>query len=189
MSTKRLAAVAVTAMACFFASSTMAAVPSPATMPSPAPRLVPSGHLNLSAVDVPEAHMSRAAATDMLLTLAWSLRGIAYRWGGHSPSTGFDCSGLVRYVYRHALGVDLPHRARLQYDHGKRIARNELEPGDLVFFRTHGRSISHVGIYLDHGRFLNAPTSGEVVKVSSLDNPYWSRHYAGARRLHDLVQS
>ncbi len=189
MGSRRLAAVAATAIACVLAASpAMAAVPAAATMPSPAPRLMPAERMDLSTRSAPDVRMSRAAVADMLLTLAWNLRGIPYRWGGHDPDRGFDCSGLVRYVFEHALGVLLPHRARLQFDRGRQVPRDQLEPGDLVFFRTNGRSITHVGIYIDHGRFLNAPNSGEVVQVDSLHNPYWSSHFAGARRLVEVAR-
>lgn len=133
--------------------------------------------------------LSRTAARDMLLTLAYSLRDIRYTYGGHAPNTGFDCSGLVRYVFRHALGVVLPHRAHLQFSRGESVDRSHLEPGDLVFFRTHGRRITHVGIYLDDGRFIHAPRTGKNIRVDRLSNPYWKRHYAGARRVDDLAQS
>lgn len=189
MGSRRLTYAAVVAMTCLFSATTMAAVPEPVSMPSPTPALMSAGRMVLTAEKVSvTSHMSRAAAVDMLLTLAWTLRDIRYTWGGHAPSTGFDCSGLVRYVYRHALGVDLPHRARAQYKMGKSVARNDLEPGDLVFFRTEGRSVSHVGIYLDNGRFIDAPSSGEVVQVDSLNNPYWSSHYVGARRFRHIVK-
>lgn len=174
--------------ACLFAATATAAVPEPVSMPSPTPALVSSGRMKLAAEAAsPAPRMSRAAAVDMLLTLAWTLRDIRYRYGGHTPDTGFDCSGLVRYVYRHALGLVLPHRARLQYKMGRHVARDQLQPGDLVFFRTDGRHVSHVGIYLDHGRFIDAPSAGQVVQVDSLDNPYWSDHYVGAKRLQDIA--
>lgn len=189
MVSRRLTSAAAAAAACLFATTTLAAVPAPTAMPSPTPALMSSGRMALTATEASTTpKMSRAAAVDMLLTMAWTMRDIPYRWGGHAPSTGFDCSGLVRYVYRHALGLDLPHRARLQYRMGEHVARGDLKPGDLVFFRTEGSHVSHVGIYLDNGRFLDAPSSGEVVQVDNLDNPYWSRHYVGARRLGDIVK-
>ncbi len=186
MGSRRLLQVAVTMVACLFAASAFAAAPAPKSAPAPASHRAPDDSAGSSVSD--NARMSRAAATDMLLTLAWSLRGTVYHYGGHTPERGFDCSGLVRYVFRHALGIALPHRARAQFDHGEHVARDQLKPGDLVFFRTHGRRISHVGIYLDDGRFLDAPRTGEVVRVDRLDNPYWSRRYAGARRIPDLAQ-
>lgn len=189
MVSRRLILAAATTVACLFATTALAAVPAPTAMPSPTPALMSSGRMALTATEASTTpKMSRAAAVDMLLTMAWTMRDIPYRWGGHAPSTGFDCSGLVRYVYEHALGLDLPHRARSQYRMGEHVARSDLKPGDLVFFRTEGSHVSHVGIYLDNGRFLDAPSSGKVVQVDNLDNPYWSRHYVGARRLGDIVK-
>lgn len=188
MGLRRLTLPCLPLLALFFAGTCAAAIPLPAFLPAPTPMLQSKARQHLATESPsPKLHLGTAAARDMLLTLAYSLRDTPYRWGGHTPSSGFDCSGLVRYVFRRALGVDLPHRARLQYDKGKAVKRSQLEPGDLVFFHTEGSRISHVGIYLDDGRFLHAPRSGEDVRVSRLDNPYWKRHYAGARRLAVLA--
>jgi hypothetical protein len=104
--------------------------------------------------------------------------GVRYRSGGSSPSTGFDCSGLVAYVFAQ-LGVHLPHNAAAQYGRGRPVAREELEPGDLVFFA----SLSHVGIYIGSGQFVHAPHSGTVVKISSLTDSWYRTTFAGSRRL------
>ena len=100
--------------------------------------------------------------------------GIPYSWGGSSPSTGFDCSGLVRFVYGH-FGIRLPHSSYADLSHGRRISRRSLRPGDLVFFYGAG----HVGIYVGRGRFLDAPHSGARVRISSMGQ--YSGYY-GARR-------
>lgn len=173
-----------------FAGVCAAAVPAPSSLPSPAPAMASYARLSLDAgkaEQMPE--LSQTAARDMLLTLAYSLRDIRYRYGGHAPNTGFDCSGLVRYVFRNALGIVLPRQAHLQFSSGETVDRSHLEPGDLVFFRTQGRRITHVGIYLDDGRFIHAPRTGETIRVDRLNNPYWKQHYAGARRVGDLAQS
>jgi len=102
--------------------------------------------------------------------------GIRYSWGGTSPRTGFDCSGLVRFVYRR-FGVRLPHSSWADLSRGRRVARRFLRPGDLVFFY----GASHVGIYVGHGRFIDAPHSGARVQVSTMGA--YSGYY-GARRLH-----
>jgi peptidoglycan DL-endopeptidase CwlO len=99
--------------------------------------------------------------------------GIPYRWGGASPSTGFDCSGLVRFVYGH-FGIALPHSSWGDLARGRRIARGSLRPGDLVFFY----GASHVGIYVGGGRYLNAPHTGARVRISTMG---YSGYY-GARR-------
>jgi cell wall-associated NlpC family hydrolase len=107
--------------------------------------------------------------------IANHLTGVPYRWGGSSPQSGFDCSGLVQYVYG-KLGVRLPHYAAAQYGAGRRVPRGSLRPGDLVFFS----GLGHVGIYAGRDRFIHAPQSGTTVRWSRLS----SRHsYYGAVRL------
>ena len=129
----------------------------------------------------PGPDMSDRAA--LLVEHALALVGVKYRWGGNSPATGLDCSGLVRYVFRDALGEDLPRRAIEISRLGERIGRQELQPGDLIFFRTLRRTISHVGIYLGDGQFIHAPARGQLVRVESLDVPYWGSRYSEARRI------
>ena len=102
--------------------------------------------------------------------------GVPYRWGGASPS-GFDCSGLVMYVFAQ-VGVSLPHSSYAQYGMGVPVARSQLQPGDLVFFD----GLGHVGIYVGGGSFIHAPHTGDVVKISSLTGWYASE-YVGARRV------
>ncbi len=118
----------------------------------------------------------------LVLNLANRLRDIRYKRGGREPSTGFDCSGFVRYVFRQGIGADLPNTSAAQFSAGQKIARNDLRSGDLVFFRTAGKRISHVGIYVGDGEFIHAPSSGKRVSVSRLAEPYWSHHFAGAKR-------
>ena len=130
----------------------------------------------------------------LLTALANQFKDIRYKRGGRKPSTGFDCSGFVRYVFQLGVGVELPNTSAMQYNSGQEVARNDLRSGDLVFFRTRGKRISHVGIYLEDGRFIHAPSSGKRVSVSSLSEPYWSHRYAGGRRpevlaRHDLKVS
>ncbi|HEY7794934.1 MAG TPA: C40 family peptidase [Gaiellaceae bacterium] len=107
--------------------------------------------------------------------IANRLTGTPYRWGGSSPQSGFDCSGLVQYVYG-KLGIDLPHYAAGQFGHGRRVARGSLRPGDLVFFS----GLGHVGIYAGRDRFIHAPQSGTTVRWSRLSS---RRSYYGAVRL------
>lgn len=122
-----------------------------------------------------------------LSQFAMQLLDIRYRRGGQTPKTGFDCSGFVHYVFAQVFGVDLPQNSAGQYQVGKQIARNDMKVGDLVFFKTHGKRISHVGIYLGEGRFIHSPTTGERVRVSNLAENYWSRRFAGARRPNTLI--
>jgi cell wall-associated NlpC family hydrolase len=100
--------------------------------------------------------------------------GVPYSWGGSTPRTGFDCSGLVRYVYGH-FGIRLPHSSWADLSHGHRVGRRWLRPGDLVFFYDAG----HVGIYVGHNRFIDAPHSGLRVRISTMHA--YSGYY-GARR-------
>ena len=144
-----------------------------------------------TALIISDAHaLSAAAAGDPRQTLvdfAMQLRDIRYRRGGRMPATGFDCSGFVHYVFAGALGIDLPENSASQFDAGMKIARNEMKTGDLVFFHIRGKRISHVGIYLGEGRFIHSPTTGQRVRVDHLDDAYWARHFAGAKRLDALT--
>jgi cell wall-associated NlpC family hydrolase len=145
---------------------------------------------------LPKPSAAPAAATDqttfspvqLLTRLADGLRNIRYKRGGRSPTTGFDCSGFVRYVFRQGIGAELPNTSSAQFHTGLAVARDELRGGDLVFFRTRGKRVSHVGIYLGEGRFIHAPSSGKTVSISSLTEHYWSRRFAGARRPDVLVE-
>jgi cell wall-associated NlpC family hydrolase len=116
-----------------------------------------------------------------LADFAMKLRDIRYVRGGHEPSTGFDCSGFVHYVFREMFGLVLPYDAPSQFRDGKYVARNQMQTGDLVFFHE-GKRISHVGIYLDEGRFIHSPRPGKRVRVDNLDSTYWAKRFAGAKR-------
>jgi cell wall-associated NlpC family hydrolase len=109
--------------------------------------------------------------------IAMQYLGIPYQWGGSSPSTGFDCSGFVMFVYAQ-VGVSLPHNAAAQYGYGSSVSRSQLAPGDLVFFN----GLGHVGIYIGGNQFIHSPHTGDVVKISSLTGWYASTFY-GAKRL------
>ena len=107
--------------------------------------------------------------------------GTPYRWGGESTTRGFDCSGLTQHAYQ-AANLDLPRTSYQQYRATDRVAREDLAPGDLVFFSVSGGRVDHVGIYVGGGRFIHAPSSGKTVSFARLDQGYWSRRYAGAGR-------
>jgi len=109
--------------------------------------------------------------------------GTPYRAGGLSPRTGFDCSGLVAYVYREGAGLALPRNTLDLSQIGEPIGRAALRPGDLVFYNTQRREYSHVGIYLGEDRFIHAPSSNGEVRVENLRAAYWVRRYSGARRI------
>ncbi|OIO09648.1 MAG: hypothetical protein AUJ52_05980, partial [Elusimicrobia bacterium CG1_02_63_36] len=110
---------------------------------------------------------------------ARSQSGVRYRFGGRSPDLGFDCSGLAWWSHRQA-GIPIPPTTRTQYRSGRRIQADALQPGDLVFFATVKRSVSHVGVYQGHGKFIHAPTSGKGVRAGDMSNPYWKKRYLGA---------
>lgn len=129
-----------------------------------------------------ETPAARPDPGHLLIALAKDLRNIRYRRGGSSPKTGFDCSGFVRYVFQHALGIELPAGSAAQFRVGDKIDRSQMQAGDLVFFRIAGKRISHVGIYVAEGRFIHAPSAGKVVRVDSLEENYWARRFAGAKR-------
>ncbi len=124
---------------------------------------------------------SHTAANDVLFR-AIGLVGTPYRHGGNTPEGGFDCSGLVGYVFREAAGVGLPRTTQGLSQHAvPRVDRKHLRPGDLVFFGT--RRVSHVGIYVGEGRFVHAPSHGGTVRMDALDGPYWRDQYLQARRI------
>ena len=122
-------------------------------------------------------------AANAVLMRAISLVGTPYRYGGNTPAGGFDCSGLVNYVYRDMLDLRLPRTSRdLAAVQGPRLDPERLAPADLVFFGGND-NVSHVGIYVGEGRFVHAPSSGGTVRLDHLDGPYWRDHYSGARRV------
>jgi len=117
-----------------------------------------------------------------LLQAAQSQIGAPYRYGGAGPDA-FDCSGLVTFAHRR-IGVAVPRTAAQQFAAATPVKRNELRPGDLVFFRLESRNISHVGIYAGENRFVHAPQSGGNVRMASLDEDHFMRSFAGAGRLY-----
>ncbi|WP_114810748.1 C40 family peptidase [Paraburkholderia kururiensis] len=114
---------------------------------------------------------------------AMSLVGVPYRWGGNTPDSGFDCSGLVHYVIARAASVNLPRTTAEMSGRGESIEPDEIAPGDLIFFNTTGRPHSHVGIYVGKLRFVNAPSTGGTVRLDYLTNPYWAKRFDGIRRV------
>ncbi|WP_186764542.1 C40 family peptidase [Stenotrophomonas maltophilia] len=144
-----------------------------APRPAPPP---PTANWPKTVPDNPEAANS-------VLMRAISLVGTPYRYGGNTPDSGFDCSGLVAYVYREMLDLKLPRTSRdLAAVQGPKIDPQRLATGDLVFFGSRG-SVTHVGIYVGEGRFVHAPSTGGTVRLDSLSGPYWKDHYTGAKRV------
>ncbi|MEA3119042.1 MAG: hypothetical protein QOI13_2312 [Paraburkholderia sp.] len=114
---------------------------------------------------------------------ALNMIGVRYRWGGNTPDSGLDCSGFVRYVFQDTLGLDLPRRAVEMSRVGEKVRFSDLKPGDLVFFDTMRRTISHVGIYIGDNKFVHSPSTGSTIRVDDLDNSYWEKRFKGARRV------
>jgi len=122
-------------------------------------------------------------ASDLVVN-AMGFLGVPYRRGGNSVETGgFDCSGFVRAMYEQTVGLILPRRANEQAAATEKIDRQDLQPGDLVFFNTMRRAFSHVGIYVGNGKFIHSPKPGAEVRVEDMGVSYWSRRFDGARRV------
>lgn len=121
--------------------------------------------------------------TQAVLGQALDLLGIRYRKAGSAPESGFDCSGFVGHVFREGLGMILPRSAREISQTGEPISKEDLKPGDLVFFNTMRRTFSHVGIYLGNNQFIHAPRTGAQIRIEDMGSSYWTKRYEGARRM------
>ncbi|MCY7389704.1 MAG: C40 family peptidase [Burkholderiales bacterium] len=118
-----------------------------------------------------------------LLIHAISLIGVKYKYGGNSAQVGFDCSGFVRHVFAESASIELPRSSYAMGKLGESIEKDDLRPGDLVFYNTLHRRFSHVGIYLGEGRFVHAPSRGKTVEIVDMSDRYWKNRFNGARRL------
>lgn len=136
------------------------------------------------------ARRVRDQASDMVLG-AMNFLGVPYRRGGSSATSGFDCSGFTRHIFESSLGLLLPRRVDDQASAPGLVAvkRDELKPGDLVFFNTLKRTFSHVGIYVGKGKFIHAPRSGGEVRVEDMGFRYWAKRFTGARRVEAASQA
>lgn len=131
----------------------------------------------------PSTSPANPQVANAVLMRAIGLVGTPYLYGGNTPESGFDCSGLVTYVYREMVDLKLPRTSReLAAVQGPKIDPQRLATGDLVFFGSRG-NVSHVGIYVGEGRFVHAPSSGGTVRLDSLGGHYWKDHYTGAKRV------
>jgi cell wall-associated NlpC family hydrolase len=124
-----------------------------------------------------------SSTTSELVVTAMGFLGVPYRRGGNTAETGFDCSGFVRAMYEQTVGLLLPRRAEQQAAATQPIDRQDLQPGDLVFFNTMRRAFSHVGIYVGDGKFIHSPKPGAQVRVEDMNGSYWQRRFDGARRV------
>jgi len=178
-------ATGTAAMAETAASSVLAAPVVSDAMPMPERAMMFAGDINRLIGSRPLAANATEPSTggriQSVLKRALALLGTPYRWGG-TGTEGFDCSGLVGYVFRSTLGIELPRVSRDMAKSGEMVDRTRLSPGDLVFFGRRGR-VDHVGIYVGEGQFVHAPRTGRDVTVSRLDTGYWSGKYMEARRV------
>ncbi len=185
----RAPAALATALAIAFATAcaSTGARPRPFPTPGAAPAVTPP----TAAPTVSTPGDTRASGLGdgyAIAHTALALRGVPYRSGGADPSGGFDCSGLVHYVF--ALhGLALPRVVRDQFQAGRAVALDQLEPGDLIFFETEGNDVSHVGIAIGGDQFVHAPNRRGRVRTSSVSEGYWGDRVVGARRVAALTGS
>src|SRR5690349_18453933 len=137
---------------------------------------------------IEQLRASVADKTSDLVMTAMGFLGVPYRRGGTDADIGFDCSGFVRSMYERTVGLVLPRLAKEQAAATQPIDKQELQPGDLVFFNTMKRAFSHVGIYVGDGKFIHSPKPGAQVRVENMEKGYWARRFDGARRVFPAQQ-
>jgi cell wall-associated NlpC family hydrolase len=164
------------------AAAFLAFAPLVTAQTAPAPSLAESAAATFKGAAATAWHRAQD-----LSSFALDLIGVKYRFGGNTPESGLDCSGLVRYVFQQVTGVELPRTAREMSRVGDQVAVDDLKPGDLVFFNTRRFAFSHVGIYLGDNQFIHAPRRGREVEVATIDKSYWQKRFNGARRLVGVV--
>ncbi|MEB4589754.1 C40 family peptidase [Candidatus Thiothrix sp. Deng01] len=134
-----------------------------------------------------EAEPPAITSLDKVAYCALRQRGKGYCWGGNSPMKGFDCSGLTQYSFRQGASIDIPRTAAAQYQAAIKVPKEKAGRGDLVFFRTRGNQVSHVGIYLGEDRFVHAPRTGKPITTTKLEG-YWKRRLVGFGRIPGACQ-
>jgi cell wall-associated NlpC family hydrolase len=135
-----------------------------------------------NASKVTQFKQDTSVGTEDISIAAVGLVDVPYRFGGNTPKGGFDCSGLIVYVYNKAAGIKLPRTIQLMSTKGKSVEDQAPAPGDLVFFNTTGEKYSHAGIYVGQGRFVHAPSAGGTVRLDYITAPYWAAKFTEARR-------
>lgn len=166
-------------------------VDTPATQTVPDTRLEAPASNKAQSLVATEAAIAASSETQTeppsqgmsLVSEASKYMGIPYRWGGTSPLTGFDCSGFVQFIFRHTLNIKLPRMPVDMSRLGSRVSREELAPGDLVFFNTRGGKFTHVGIYVNDAQFIHAPMPGTRVTMSRMDSTYYRHRFTYAVRI------
>ncbi|MDO4997311.1 MAG: C40 family peptidase [Neisseria sp.] len=154
----------------------------PASMADDLENLIQSRNTIAPSAPATTQSVSKQDADDLIRS-AMGLLGVAYRFGGTSPTSGMDCSGFMQYIFRKSMQVNLPRTAAQQAQMGVAVSRSELQAGDMVFFNTAGNRISHVGLYIGNNRFIHAPRTGKTIEITSLSNKYWNSKYRLARRV------
>jgi cell wall-associated NlpC family hydrolase len=141
-----------------------------------------------NSVKVAQFKQDTSVGTEDISIAAVGLVGVPYRYGGNNPNGGFDCSGLIAYVFNKSANIKLPRTIQEMSARGQSVDNGPPAPGDLVFFNTTGAKYSHAGIYVGQGRFVHAPSAGGTVRLEYITTPYWAARFTGARRLTSSVQ-
>jgi cell wall-associated NlpC family hydrolase len=136
-----------------------------------------------NAAKVAQFKQDTSVGTEDISIAAVGLVGVPYRYGGNNPKGGFDCSGLIAYVYVKSANIKLPRTIQEMSGKGQSVEDQAPAPGDLVFFNTTGEKYSHAGIYVGQGRFVHAPSAGGTVRLEYITTPYWAARFTEARRL------
>lgn len=178
-SARRFSMAGVSSAFCLWLSA-CASMPAPSAPPPTIPGSPPVNVPRARPAAVPRPSVGFSLGSEIVVR-AIALLGTPYQFGGDGPDA-FDCSGLVRYVHQE-LGIDVPRTAAEQYRASMAVELEQLEPGDLLFFRTRGNGVSHVAIYAGSGRFVHAPQTGRSIELGALDDSYFRRRLIGAGRL------
>ncbi|AGG33963.1 NLP/P60 protein [beta proteobacterium CB] len=136
-----------------------------------------------NAAKVVQFKQDTSVGTEDISIAAVGLVGVPYRYGGNNPKGGFDCSGLIAYVYNKSANIKLPRTIQEMSAKGQSVENQPPAPGDLIFFNTTGEKYSHAGIYVGQGRFVHAPSAGGTVRLEYITTPYWAARFTEARRL------
>ena len=135
-----------------------------------------------SSAKVTQFKQDTSVGTEDISIAAVGLVGVPYRYGGNTPKGGFDCSGLIIYVYQKSVDIKLPRTVEAMSRKGQSVEGQPPAPGDIVFFNTTGEKYSHAGIYVGQGRFVHAPSAGGTVRLEYITKPYWAARFTEARR-------
>ncbi len=153
-----------------------------ASKPTPHPHPASAAKAHRVSYIPTRQHKRQVTLVDRVVWNMQKQQGKMYKWGGTTPVTGFDCSGLTQYAFRQGAGMQLPRTAAEQYNAAFKVSPTQARKGDMIFFHTRGSRVSHVGLYLGNGKFVHAPRTGKAITVSAL-NGYWADHLVGFGRM------